>query len=224
MNRLRRFHDQSRAIWVLSFVFLLLLIADFVLFRLVVSAQSPTATPVYSDADNQTIQGLRQALSSDRLNNTDRQALQKKLEYSERLAGQQAGKPVTHGSKGTLVPPVPMPALPLAANLPPTERIIQGSEGIIHSWEASINNLWEGAYNGVQYQVLAGSAPDDPSQGLLIVFEFPTDPDRPVRHTYPAPAQTDSLHIVERQGGRLQCAAANGTTLFFDLETRTFQP
>jgi hypothetical protein len=201
----------------------LALVAGWIFFRWQnVSGQSSAGTPGTPSADQSFIQGLQRSLSSSRLNDADRQALQKKLEYSQRLAAQQAAKPETHGPKGTLVPPVAMPQSAVT-NKHPEEHIIPGSEGVIHSWEASINNLWEGSYNGSQYQVFAGASPDDSAQGLVIVFVYPSDQSPPIRSIYQAPLRSGAMSIVERQGGRLRCATLNGSTLYFDLETRTFQ-
>jgi len=224
MKRSRSFYGLAWPFWLLSLV-ALVLVAGPVFFRWdIVSGQSGPGTSGNSDADQDFIQGLRLALSGSRLNDTDRQALQKKLEYSERLTAQRARKPEAHGPKGALVPPVSMPQQPMMTTADPGERIIQGSEGMVHSWEANINNLWEGSYNGIYYQVLAGSSPDDLAQGLVIMIEYPSDQGRPFQHTYLTPSHSGTLRILERQGSRLQCAAANGSTLFFDLETQTFKP
>jgi len=145
------------------------------------------------------------------------------LGYNERLVAQQEMKPETRRPKGALIPPVPMPTLPAEYHIRPEERILPGSESMIHSWEASINNLWEGSYNGIPYHVLAGSSPDDPTQGLVIVFEYPSGQEHPIRKTYLVPSRSGALSIMERQGSRLRCAAADGSILFFDLETRAFQ-
>ncbi len=181
----------------------------------------PTVIPGYANADQSMIQGLRQALDSSRLNSAERQALQKKLAYTERLATQRAARPEARGPKGRLVPPVPMPQAEVISSAEPAERIIPGSEGLVHPWEASINNLWEGSYNNVPYQVLAGSSADDPTQGLVILIDYSAG--RPAQQTYRAPAHSGALQIVARQGGRLQCVAKGGAALFFDMESRTFQ-
>ncbi len=226
----QRLTDSRRAwqLWAFS-LFTILLAAGLILSRWrAASGQSvPTASgPADSgNADQVIIQGLRRALSSSRLDAADRQALEKKLAYSERLAQQRAVKPQDHQPKpkDALVAPVQIPRAD-GFSTQPAEQIISGSEGLVHPWEASINNLWEGTYNGVPYQVLAGSVPNDPSQGLVIVIESPSGQAQPFQHTYRAPAHSGALRIVARQDGRLQCAAADGSTLFFDLAARTFRP
>lgn len=204
------------------------------------AGQSPEATPAAGEAagpanaggignaggspnaDQNFVQGLRQALSSGRLSEPDRQLLQKKLELNQRLADQRAAPSTARGPKGTLVAPVPMPSPQNPSE--PVERIIPGSEGLVHSWEASINNLWEGLYQDTPYQILAGAAPDEPAQGVLIVIAYPSSSAMPVRSTYRSPSPAGALSIVERQGSRLRCTAAGGSILYFDLETRAFQP
>ncbi len=185
------------------------------------SAAGSSSTAGSIKSDEYFLQELRQALENSELNEADRQALQKNLELSERLVNQRAAAPRGGGPKGTLSIPVPMPQQNGIAPAEPQERIVAGSEGMIHSWEASITNLWEGIYQGSPYQVFAGAAPDNPAQGLVIVIDYSTN--QPNRKTYQAPALSGALRIGDRQGSRLRLTAVDGSTVYFDLETLSFQ-
>lgn len=222
-TRLRRF------LWPLGALTLLgLLFAASVIFtpREIAAGQAPVPTPpaATSNVDQYFIQGLRQALSSDRLDASDRQSLQKKLAYSERLAAQRGAPSAARGPKGALLAPVPMPQPLQQDSTLPVERILPGSEGMLHTWEASVTNRWEGLYRDLPTQVFAGATPADPAQGLLIVIQYPAETGQPVRRAYLAPSRAGALTILERQGDLLRCAAADGSTLLFNLETRAFQP
>jgi hypothetical protein len=222
MNHLRKY-ILARPVWIISFAILLLAAGVMLLRWGTAAGQSAGGTAGYSEADQTFIQGLQQSLDNNRLNAADRQALEKKLEFSQRLAAQQAANPGSRGPKGNLAAPVPMPQSLIAPTQDLAGRIIPGSEGMIHSWEASINNMWEGPYNGTQYQVLAGASPEDPAQGLLIVFEYPANRGAPIRYTYRAPSGSGSLTIVQKQGGHFRCTTSSGTALTFNLDTRVFQ-
>lgn len=180
-------------------------------------------TEAPSDPDQVILQGLRQALTSQRLNAADRQNLEKKLALQENLVAQRSGATEKPGAKGPAVPPIPINNLLPEPTPDSQERIIDGSESLIRPWEGSINNLWQGAVAGTYFQVLAGSRPDNPGQGLVIVIEYHPEQNQRLQHTYLAPQPSGALRIVERQAGRLACSTASGSTLYFDLTTRTFQ-
>lgn len=120
--------------------------------------------------------------------------------------------------------PVPQDAVvdTIPADFKP--RIVEGSEGLVHTWEADIRNLWEGSYEGQFFQVLAGASPDDPSQGLLIVMI--TDPmqvDNQMK-TILAPAGSGALRVTGWEAASLRLSSESGAPFTFDLATLTIKP
>jgi hypothetical protein len=115
-----------------------------------------------------------------------------------------------------------VPNLQSGANLSATEEIIEGSEGLVRTWEATIQNLWEGARSGVDYQVLAGAAVDHPEQGLIVMIETHPDTLQRSQHFFLAPEKTGSLRILAVKGTRLTLRAASGSQWFFDLKSHKF--
>jgi hypothetical protein len=192
------------------------------------AAQGPVVTSPAAGAnpDQYFVQGLRAALKNDQLSASDRQVLQQKLAYNERLAAQRAPASSERGPKGTesLLAPVPMPQVLDPAPAQPVERILDGSEGAVHSWEASVTNMWEGLHQDVPTQVFAGAVPDNAAQGLVMVLTYPLNGSQPTRQIYLAPSPAGALRILERQADRLLCSAADGSSLLFNLETRSFEP
>jgi hypothetical protein len=104
------------------------------------------------------------------------------------------------------------------------EEIIEGSEGVLRTWEADIKNLWEGKRNGLYYQVLAGSAVDDPQQGLIMVIETNPDTNQRDQQVYFTNEKVGALRITKVQGTKVSLSAANGSSMIFELSVRAFQP
>ena len=226
MGHLFRFYQQHKLYWILFFLGLIL--ACVFLF-----SQSQTAlgslrekwTDPSMGKDADMVQGLREALSNQRLNDVDRSSLQKKLELAERLAAQRATKPAVRAPKKA-VTPLAVPGLsPLLteSSQPIPDEIIPGSEGIVRPWEADIRNLWQGEREGWYYQVLAGAAPEDEKQGLILVIRTNLDQSQRSQQFYLAPENSGVLKVLEVQGMKVLLTGADSGPISFDLTTRKFQ-
>jgi hypothetical protein len=188
------------------------------------SLQSPRATPAPAvSPDENLVAELQTALKSERLKAVDRKNLEEKLQLAQQLS--------TRSTRQTLqaAPGTKTRSQSLLANLEngtgfsTEEEIIEGSEGIVRTWEATIQNLWEGKRNGVYYQVLAGASADDAAQGLVLVIETQPDMQKRDQKYYLTSEKLGELRIVKVLGTKITLATAKGGQIYFDLKTRAFQ-
>lgn len=180
------------------------------------SEQAPTPIP----ADLQ-VEQMRAALQSEELSEAARRSLQEKLAMAEQMAAEQAaGAQLPRRDK--VAPPLPAAALENQP-APVQEGIFEGSQGLIRPSSADIRNVWQGERDGVLLQVFAGSLPDDPAQGIVVVVQ--ASQEDPVRTTkwIRAPVETGALQIIEARDSLLIMTGEDGTLLTFNLVTLSFQ-
>ena len=100
--------------------------------------------------------------------------------------------------------------------------IFPGSDALVKPEEARINNYWQGVINGQVLVVLAGSAPDDESKGLVVVLTsdgFSLTGYKQI----PAPEGIASLSVIEAAADHLILQDAQGKQLTFNLTMLTFE-
>lgn len=168
---------------------------------------------------------LQSALQSEQLSDADRARIEEKLQLTQQLSSRiasapQAAKP---GSKEKERDQALLPAMAVGAALSSEEEILEGSEGVLRAWEASIQNSWEGQRNGGYYQVLAGASVEDASQGLLLVIETRPESQARQQQIFLSAEKSGALRIIGVQGTKVLLSAANGGRLTFDLSTGAFQ-
>jgi hypothetical protein len=158
-------------------------------------------------------QALQQSLQNPNLSADARRSLQEKLDLAVRTV-----EPVTPASKDR---PNQLQQAGEANSplLDTSETIVEGSEGLVRPSEAAIANVWSGVLNDRYVQVLAGSFPENPEQGLVIVISLANGSAFAERQVLYGPSYTGQLRIVERIGDDLILKAVNGQTLRFDLLT-----
>ena len=93
---------------------------------------------------------------------------------------------------------------------------------MVHDWEASIQNGWEGKRNDIYYQVLAGASADDPAQGLLLVIETNPNSNERSQQYFLTDEKMGTLRITQVQGTKVSLTSADGSQLFFDLSSHAF--
>ncbi len=186
-----------------------------------VHPQTQKAPPSQAPSGGQFVQQLQAGLENKQLSAAVRASLEEKLKLAQRLSVQPAARAVTPGPKTNTQAQLLAPRLSSGPTLAPEEEIIEGSEGLVHTWEADIQNLWEGQRAGNYYQVLAGASADDPSQGLLLVIET-TPAGQRSQHVYLTADKTGRLRVTAVQGNRVSLSTANRGQLYFDLETRAY--
>ena len=192
----------------------------------VVLGSSPPAPPTPSqNGDLDRAQGLRLALADDQISAADRASLETKLTLAERAAARPT--PIVANSLPPVVlPTVPLPTFPADGQpiiFPPNQdRIIDGSEGLVHAWEAVVQNTWMGQRNNVYYEVIAGALADDTAQGWLKVIE--NNQGTSSEHVYRSPNKNGWLRIQTVDGLQITLSTGSGGTASFDLATHAFGP
>ncbi len=178
--------------------------------------QAPTPIPA-----NLQVEQMRTALQGEGLSEAARRSLQEKLAMAERMAAEQAvGAQLPRRDK--VAPPLPAAALE-SWPAPVQEGIFEGSQGLIRPSSADIRNVWQGERNGVLLQVFAGSLPDDPAQGIVVVVQAsPEEMGRKTEWIRP-PVETGALQIIEARESLLIMTGQDGTSLTFNLDTLSFQ-
>jgi hypothetical protein len=183
--------------------------------------QAPNAAQLSASSTDKLVQNLEQALKNNQLNSADRISLDEKLKLMQSASTKPAVRTAVPGQKSNSQAQLLAPTLSRAATPAPEEEILEGSEGLVHTWEASIQNLWEGQRTGIYYQVLAGASVEDPAQGLLLVIET-SDTGQRIPHYYLTAEKVGRLRILSVKGTQLSLSSKNGGKLVFDLKTSAF--
>ena len=192
----------------------------------VVLGGSPAELPTPSqNGDLDRAQELRLALEDKHLSAADRASLETKLALVEHAAARPT--PI----EANALPPVILPTVPLPTfqvegqpiMFPPgQDKIVDGSEGLVHGWEAEVQNTWMGERNNIYYEVIAGAAAGDPDQGWLKVIE--NKQDMTGEQVFQSPNKDGWLRIQSVSGQRIALLTGSGGTVFFDLATYAFVP
>lgn len=217
-----RFLLQHKRAAHLAAVIILLLAGGLALTRShTVQGVPPGDAPQPANGDLAMAQSLRAALQNDALGPADRAALQAKLAIAARAAARPTPQVVQN------LPPVSLPTVPIPTTpadmtgLAPASaqaQVFEGSEGLVHGWEAAVQNTWQGQSGGASLTVVAGAAADDPTQGWIKVFS--SSP--PAQQVYLTPAKTGALRIVAVAGTRITFSTPSGAPVYFDLAMRSF--
>jgi hypothetical protein len=224
MKRIRIPRPRKKMILLLPFIALLVAGGLAAASGQVVLGRPPaTPLPPSQNGDLDMPQNLRLALQSDTLSAEGRASLETNLAQTERMAARPTPA-VVNNLPPVILPTVALPVSPasLMEASPAQETIMNGSEVLVHGWEASVQNMWVGERNGVYYEVVAGASADDPSQGWIKVFE--TGQDQWSQKVYLSPEKNGAVRVLEVQGTRMVFSTGSGRTVAFDLATRSFQP
>lgn len=192
----------------------------------VVLGGTPGVVPTPSlNGDLSHVQSLRLALEDDQLSAADRTALETKLSLVERAAARPTPL-VANSLPPVILPTVALPTLPADGQpimFPPSQdKLMDGSEGLVHAWEAAVQNTWMGERNNIYYEVIAGAAADDPGQGWLKVIA--NNQGASSEQIYRSTTKNGWLRVQSVDGVRITLQMGTGGTTFFDLATRTFSP
>lgn len=184
------------------------------------AAQSPT--PGAASPKDALIKQLSADLQNPQLSLTEQASLHEKLRIAQKMNSQQLAVAESRGPKDAPVRPENS-LLPEAQAIEVTEdEIIEGSEGVIETWVAEIQNLWQGQREGIFYQVLAGADAEDPAQGILIFIEIHPGLISRSQLTIPAPAKNGALRILSVEGNLIQLVDQQENHLTFDIQKRAF--
>ncbi len=184
------------------------------------AALSPT--PEATPTEDALIKNLREALENPNLSDEERASLQEKLQMSERSQNQQAARSDAQGPKNAPTQSE-QSLLPQGQALQPVEdEIIEGSEGVVESWVAEVQNLWQGERDGIYYQILAGADAEDTQQGLLIFIEIHPGLISRTQTTLQSPQKNGALRILSVEDYRMELVDQAENHLSFDIQKREF--
>jgi hypothetical protein len=100
--------------------------------------------------------------------------------------------------------------------------IFEGQTGDYHSFEAKIENHWQGIINGNRVIAFAGAWVNDPSQGFISV-KIASNTGPAVWGYYPSTMKAGVLRILGINGSRLIIQQANDQQiLYFDVPALTY--
>lgn len=118
--------------------------------------------------------------------------------------------------------PIVYPTSP--APTTPTTGISTACEAAEYTHVIRPANCWTDIVNNQYLFIAAGVAPDDLQQGKLGFGTSSLDGGTSSRwFDYPAPLKTGSLRITDVQLPRITLIAENGTTLVFNIDTRSWE-
>lgn len=184
-----------------------------------ISAQAiPTPQPTL---DLNSVAAMQQQLMDPKLDVASRQSLMEKIDLQKRAdADRDVGQrdPASKGGTPRLPQTNQLAAVPQGNS----SGIYPGSDGMVKPEEAQVNNYWQGKLGALDVVVLAGSAPGDPTQGLVIVVTSGSTTGQGAYQRILAPDKNGSLRILKAEAGKLQIQAENGAMLTFDLNKLEF--
>jgi hypothetical protein len=187
------------------------------------SATTPTPKPTQTLIPRDPrVEDLKSQLNNPNLSVDARDSIEEKLAMAESMATQQAaGAQKPHAEK--VAPTLPPSAAVRSSNpFDVPEGIFEGSQGMINPTTAQITNVWQGVWDGRVWQVFAGAPADNTNQGLLLVYvENPEKMNRTLQ-TIKSPPQYDLLTIISVSEGEITLKSANGSQIYFSLNTMKF--
>jgi hypothetical protein len=228
MNTFRNLNQRNKVL-VLSGAGLLLIAAVVALtWALIPNTGSKNARaalspmPEVTPTEDALTKNLREALENPNLSDEERTSLQEKLRMSERSQNQQAARGDAQGPKDAPTQSE-QSLLPQGQALQPVEdEIIEGSEGVVESWVAEIQNLWQGERDGIYYQILAGAEAEDTQQGILILIEIHPGLISRNQTILQSPQKNGALRILSVEGYRMELVDQAENHLTFDIQKREF--
>jgi hypothetical protein len=166
---------------------------------------------------------MQAQLMDPRLDVAARESLMEKIEIAKNVEQQQAAEIVSPAPKET--PDFGSAGL-MMDQLQIETGIFPGPEAMIRPSLMQVTNYWQGVVDGQIVMVFAGSAPDNPRQGLVVVATTSLDPAvGDIRfEALPAPGETGSLRVVSETGGLLTLETPGGAQLAFRITTKSFEP
>lgn len=204
-------------IWMGVLLLVLLLAAGQNFLR--AAADSAPQTP-----QEREVEALRNALQRDGLSEQAQAALEEKLALAEPLAAVQATPDAAAlEAKLNAAPPPQSPAQALSLEEQFPEEIFIDSQGLVRPSVITVINGWQGVRGGAALQIFAGSLPDDPQTGLVVILRIdPTALGRQMQ-LYPAPAGTGALQIEAVQETGVLLRDGNGAAWQLDLPTGEYR-
>lgn len=201
-------------------------IGGWLAFRVVSMALVNAVQASSKEAPGQTVTPPARLVSKERLldPNLDvqsRASLAEKLELQQRLEENQKAGEVAPAPKNR-PPELPGAGMKGIAETP-MSGIFPGSDGLVRPEEAEIINYWAGSFDGSGWTVLAGSMPQDPSTGVVIVLK--NDQFSLTDYQFiAAPDGIEQLRVVSVENGMVFLEDRQGKKVAFNLTSMRFSP
>lgn len=160
-----------------------------------------------------------QALPGPPLDAQLRASLAEKAVMAQRMASDKAAGARQPAPKQPGTPPDFGPQT--TNNQTPPTGIFEGGEAIIHGFQATILNHWQGTPDGTLTQVFAGALADDPDQGVIFVAIWAGNV--PQITQYLTPSHDGAARITAEQAGSLQVQTSGGSQWSFDWHSGEFK-
>jgi hypothetical protein len=159
---------------------------------------------------------LQGMLAGGQVDEMTRHSLAEKLAIARQVAADQAAERANPSIQAAAQRPTPSPVED------PVFRagIISGHEGLFHSGQMEIINYWQGKQDSNYIQAYAGAEKNGSQQGVLVLLTTSADKQQSAIRTYLTPIKGGAVRIIEARDMQLILAAADGTILKFDLNTK----
>jgi hypothetical protein len=166
---------------------------------------------------------MQAQLMDPRLDVAARESLMEKIEIAKNIEQQQAAGDIPPAPKET--PDFGSAGL-MMEQLQIETGIFPGPEAMIRPSLMQVTNYWQGVVDGQVVMVYAGSAPDNPQQGLVVVATSSLDPAVGEIQflALPVPGETGSMRVVSENNGLLTLETPGGAQLTFNIAARSFEP
>jgi hypothetical protein len=178
------------------------------------NVETPAVTAIFQ-------QSQQQKLMNPGVDLPARESLMEKIEIQNRLEENENAGQVSPASKDAAAGPGP--AAMLASSQVET-GIFEGSEGMVRTDQAHIQNYWRGLIDGKVDMLMAGATAANKDQGLVVLVVASLDPsDSSVTFEYfNSPGKTGSLRVVGAQDNLVALQTSVGETLQFDVKNKIF--
>ena len=166
------------------------------------------------------VESMQKELFDPRLDVTSRESLMEKIDLQKKAdADREAGvsNPAPKDAAGTL--PQASKAM---AQVEDSSGIYPGSDAMVKPDEAQINNYWQGKIGDLDVVVLAGSDPNDASQGLVLMITSGSGEQKGSYERFLTPVKGGSLRITGVNGSEIVMQPLNGGQIAFDINQKAF--
>lgn len=142
---------------------------------------------------------------------TEKQVIQQRYEDQKRVARQP--KPGAAEARPAFAPDGPWPT-----------GIFEEGQAPFPASAVTVSNQWQGRLNGDYVRVYAGSLPNDPAQGVVIVSVVSADQEPVSTEWLKTPEKVGALRVVAAHHTQLTLESTTGLSFTFDVQTRSLVP
>lgn len=182
---------------------------------------TPTSTqmPVQDEIINTQIEALQTAINQPNLSPQLEKSLHEKLTILQTQATQQAEIAQNPAPKNDGLRQI----LPVITDSPFPVGIFPGGADLVHPFEMTAQNTWQGIIDDQFYQIIAGKENSDLQQSLLVILVTSSNRMTTSFETHYATSANGALTIVACDQLVLLLSDENGNLFSFDVQQRLFK-